>query len=171
MIGFDFCAVRGPWLEYGNALALCARLAGLTMVGTSFGNVKGESPPAAAGAEAYRARALTSTVLHAGLSDLAFQNCRRRSHRDSGGGRTSGAVRTVEVERGLESPQRLPPKEATRLSACRRNSRTFSGQPAVSAAPPPVEFEPGRVVGNRIVTDQNCLSHNRLFRNPPIQSD
>jgi hypothetical protein len=79
MIVFDFCAVRGPWLEYANGLALRARLAGLTMVGTSFGNVKGESPPSAAGAKEYRARALTSTVLHAALSDLPLKICGRRT--------------------------------------------------------------------------------------------
>jgi hypothetical protein len=79
MIGFDFCAVRGPWLEYVNGLALRARLAGLTMVVTSFGDEKRESPPAAASAKAYRAQALTSTVLHARLSDLAFQNRVRHS--------------------------------------------------------------------------------------------
>ena len=79
MIGFDFCAVRGPWLEYANGVALRAGLAGLTMVGTSFGDAKRESPPAAAGAEAYRARALTSTVLHARLSDLPLGFWRRRT--------------------------------------------------------------------------------------------
>jgi hypothetical protein len=162
MIGFDFCAVRGPWLEYGNALALRARLAGLTMVGTSFGNVKGESPPAAASAEAYRARALTSSVLHAGLSDLPSISAYGERLQINCGGRASGAVRTVEVERGLESPWQLSPKEATRLPARRRNSQTVSGQPSVPAALPPVEFDSARVFGKRIVTDQDYFP-----RNPP----
>lgn len=157
MIGFDFCAVRGPWLEYANRPALRAPLAGLIMVETSFGDVTVESPPSAAVAKEYRARALTSTVLHAGLSD------RRRNPR---GGRTCGAVRTVEVERELESPQQLPPKEATRWSARRRHSRTFSGQPSVSAGMTPVKFESTRVIGKRIVTDQDFFPGN-----PPNQSD
>jgi hypothetical protein len=38
MIGYGFCAVRHRWLEYGKALALRARLAGLKMIGTSFCN-------------------------------------------------------------------------------------------------------------------------------------
>jgi hypothetical protein len=140
MIGFDFCAVRGPWLEYANRWALRAHLAGLTMVGTSFGDGKRESPPSAASAKAYRARALTSTVLHAGLSDLPSRY-------------TVGE--RIQIIRGGRS-------------AFGRNYRTFSGQPSVSAALPPVEFESARVIGRRIVTDRNCLSRNCLSRNGPI---
>ena len=147
MIGFDFCADRGRRLEYGKAPALRARLAGLTMVGTSFGDGRRESPPAAAGAEEYRARALTSTVLHADLSDLPS--------------RIGYRVR-LRITRG--GP--LPPKEATRWSACRRNFRTFSGQPNAFEAIARVEFESARVIGKRVVTDQNIFR-----RNPTNQSD
>src|SRR5580704_4772846 len=57
-------------LECGNALSLRGHLAGLAMFAKSFGDETGDSPPLAAGDEAFRARALTSTVRHAASSDL-----------------------------------------------------------------------------------------------------
>jgi hypothetical protein len=59
-----------PLLECANAPAQRAHWAGLPMFATSFGNGTAESPPSAASADAFRAQALTSTVPHAGSSDL-----------------------------------------------------------------------------------------------------
>jgi hypothetical protein len=58
-------------LECANAPAQRAHRAGPKMFPTPFSDEARESPPSAASATAFRAQALTSTVRHAALSDLA----------------------------------------------------------------------------------------------------
>jgi len=97
-------------LEYANGLALRAHLACLSMFATSFGDETEESPPSAASANAFRAQALTSTVLHAASSDL-LPGIADNIHCEFPRGRSDkrGWAGRFEVEHVLEIPQHLPP--------------------------------------------------------------
>jgi len=105
------------------------------MFATSFGDEAEESPPPAASAEAYRAQALTSTALHAHMSDLSRSD--RNDHTSEfpnpvGQGGMCGRLRSNSSSKVLSTCRRR-----RRLICCvAEGSRdSLSGQPKLFAAP------------------------------------
>jgi hypothetical protein len=87
-----------------------------------------ESPPSEANAKDYRAQALTSTILHARLSDLSSKQQDHCVTEIPRRGRTSGRLRTVEVELEFETPSLWPPKEATLLCSAQKEVANIVGR-------------------------------------------
>ena len=115
-IGGSFRAEQARLLEYAKALALRARPAGPTMVANFLLQATKESPPSAADAKDFRAHARpqpSEATPACPTSRAEFTAAALPKF--PGGGRTSGAVRTVEVEPEFETPTVWPPKAATRL--------------------------------------------------------
>ncbi len=119
---------------------------------TSFGNEIEESAPSAASAEAYRAQALTPTVLHATSSDLLPRDSNDFGFESSEEGRTSGAVRTVEAEPEFGTPSCQPPRAGYHCSAADGCSDRCQAGQVRSRRQPVHGFEPGQPFGTRTAT-------------------
>jgi len=128
------------------------------MFETSFCHEQNEFPPLAANTEDYRAQALTSTVLHAHLSDLPALNARRPPPPSSGEvGRAGlcGRLRSargrnslvIAAEGGNSSFSSLPRE----VAICYQASRQCSQRGPIRG------FEPRTSFGTKNVTKKNLF--------------
>jgi hypothetical protein len=153
---FDLRAEHDPWLEYGNGPALRTLLAGLIgdrgilrqrqkMSRLLRRQVLRRIEPMLSPQPSFTPPRPTSRAQRKAAASAIFRR-----------GRTSGAVRTVEVAPERETPTHRPQKAGTRLLPRRRMPRSLSSQPTVFAAPRPVPvFEPGIVFGTKVATKRN----------------